>query len=51
MGISAMAQGAAAGAACDAYTETGQGFGNYMLILCLCETVALFAMVFSMLMT
>ncbi|MDR0684337.1 MAG: V-type ATP synthase subunit K, partial [Spirochaetaceae bacterium] len=33
MGISAMAQGAAAGAACDAYTETGQGFGNYMLIL------------------
>ena len=50
MGVSAMAQGAAAGAACDAYTETGQGFGNYMLILGLCETVALFAMVFSMLM-
>ena len=49
MGISAMAQGAAAGAACDAYTETGQGFGNYMLILGLCETVALFVMVFSML--
>ena len=50
MGVSAMAQGSAAGAACDAYTETGQGFGNYMLILGLCETVALFAMVFSMLM-
>ena len=50
MGVSAMAQGAAAGAACDAYMETRQGFGNYMLILGLCETVALFAMVFSMLM-
>ncbi|MDR2097840.1 MAG: V-type ATP synthase subunit K [Spirochaetaceae bacterium] len=47
---SAVAQGSAGAAACDAYAETGQGFGNYMLILGLCETVALFAMVFSMLM-
>jgi V/A-type H+-transporting ATPase subunit K len=47
--VSAVAQGAAAAAACDAYAETGQGFGNYMLILGLCETVALFVMVFSML--
>jgi V/A-type H+-transporting ATPase subunit K len=50
IGFSAFAQGAAGGAACDAYVETGQGFGNYMLILGLCETVALFVMVFSMLM-
>jgi V/A-type H+-transporting ATPase subunit K len=47
---SAIAQGSAGAAACDAYAETGQGFGNYMLILGLCETVALFVMVFSMLM-
>lgn len=50
MGASALAQGSAAAAACDAYAETGQGFGNYMLVLGLCETVALFVMVFSMLM-
>ncbi|MDR2795248.1 MAG: V-type ATP synthase subunit K [Spirochaetaceae bacterium] len=50
MGVSAIAQGSAGAAACDAYAETGQGFGNYMLILGLCETVALFVMVFSMLM-
>ncbi|MDR2343118.1 MAG: V-type ATP synthase subunit K, partial [Spirochaetaceae bacterium] len=43
-------QGSAGAAACDAYAETNQGFGNYMLILGLCETVALFVMVFSMLM-
>jgi V/A-type H+-transporting ATPase subunit K len=49
MAISAIAQGSAGAAACDAYAETGQGFGNYMLILGLCETVALFVMVFSML--
>ncbi|MDR1148570.1 MAG: V-type ATP synthase subunit K [Spirochaetaceae bacterium] len=47
---SAVAQGSVGAAACDAYAETGQGFGNYMLILGLCETVALFVMVFSMLM-
>jgi V/A-type H+-transporting ATPase subunit K len=50
MAVSAVAQGSAGAAACDAYAETGQGFGNYMLILGLCETVALFVMVFSMLM-
>ena len=49
MGASAIAQGQAGAAGCDAYGETGQGFGNYMLVLGLCETVALFVMVFSML--
>jgi len=49
MGASALVQGQCAAAASDAYAETGQGFGNYMLILGLCETVALFTMVFSML--
>jgi V/A-type H+-transporting ATPase subunit K len=51
VGSSAVAQGSAGASACDAYAETGQGFGNYMLILGLCETVALFVMVFSMLMS
>ncbi|GHU39191.1 ATP synthase subunit K [Spirochaetia bacterium] len=50
MGASAVAQGNCSAAACDAYGETGQGFGNYMLVIGLCETVALFVMVFSMLM-
>jgi V/A-type H+-transporting ATPase subunit K len=49
MGGSALAQGNCSAAACDAYGETGQGFGNYMLVIGLCETVALFVMVFSML--
>ncbi|MDR2842156.1 MAG: V-type ATP synthase subunit K [Spirochaetaceae bacterium] len=49
MGASALAQGNCSAAACDAYAETGQGFGNYMLVIGLCETVALFVMVFSML--
>lgn len=49
MGASALAQGNCSAAASDAYGETGQGFGNYMLVIGLCETVALFVMVFSML--
>jgi V/A-type H+-transporting ATPase subunit K len=49
MGASALAQGNCSAAASDAYAETGQGFGNYMLVIGLCETVALFTMVFSML--
>jgi len=49
MGASALVQGQCSAAASDAYAETGQGFGNYMLVIGLCETVALFTMVFSML--
>jgi V/A-type H+-transporting ATPase subunit K len=49
MGASAIVQGMCSAAACDAYGETGKGFGNYMLVIGLCETVALFTMVFSML--
>jgi V/A-type H+-transporting ATPase subunit K len=49
MGASAFAQGSCSASASDAYAETEQGFGNYMLIIGLCETVALFVMVFSML--
>ena len=49
MGGSALAQGYCGASASDAYAETGQGFGGFMIILGLTETVALFVMVFSML--
>ena len=48
MGASAFMQGKAGAAAADALAETGKGFGNYMMILGLVETVALFVMVFLM---
>ena len=49
IGSSAYAQGSCSASASDAYAETEQGFGNYMLIIGLCETIALFVMVFTML--
>ena len=49
MGISAWFQGMAGTAASDAYAETGKGFANYILVVGLVETVALFVMVFLML--
>ncbi len=48
MGFSAWYQGKAGAAACDALAETGKGFSNYLLVLGLVETVALFVMVFLM---
>ncbi len=48
MGASAYAQGKAAAAASDALAETGKGFGNYVMVIGLIETVALFVMVFLM---
>lgn len=48
MGASALYQGKAAAYASDAFAETGQGFGNYILVVGLIETVALFVMVFSL---
>jgi V/A-type H+-transporting ATPase subunit K len=49
MGFSALAQGRAGAAAADAFAETGKGFVNYVMVLGVIETVALFAMVFLML--
>lgn len=46
MGISAWFQGKAGASASDAFAETGKGFGNYILVLGIIETVALFVMVF-----
>lgn len=47
MGMSALAQGQAAAAGCDAYGETGKGFSNYIIVVGLCETIALFVMAFT----
>ena len=48
IGISAIAQGMAGAAGADATAETGKGFANYMMIVGMCETVAIFVMVLSM---
>lgn len=49
MALSAVFQGKAGAAGSDALGETGKGFVQYIMVVGLCETVALFAMVFSML--
>ncbi len=48
MGLSAYFQGKAGARAADALGETGKGFGNYIMVLGVIETVALFVMVFCM---
>lgn len=48
MAASAVYQGKAGAAGSDALGETGKGFAQYIMVVGLCETVALFAMVFSM---
>lgn len=49
MGVSAWYQGRAGAGGCDAFAETGKGFANYLMILGIVETVAIFALVFSFL--
>ena len=48
IGFSAWMQGKAGARAADALSETGKGFGNYIMVLGVIETVALFVMVFTM---
>ncbi len=48
MGLSALMQGKAGACAADAMGETDKGFGNYIVVLGVIETVALFVMAFSM---
>ena len=48
MAFSAVFQGNAGAAGADALAETGKGFSQYITVVGLCETVALFALVFSM---
>jgi len=46
IGMAAIMQGRAAAAASDALAETGKGFVNFMMILGVIESVALFVMIF-----
>jgi len=46
---SAYTQARVAAYAAESYAETGQGFGNNMMVIGICETIALFTMVFTML--
>ena len=50
MGFSALMQGKAAAGAANALTETGKGTANYFMVIGIIETVALFVMVFLLLM-
>jgi V/A-type H+-transporting ATPase subunit K len=50
MGISAWMQGVASAGCCDAFAETNTGFTNNLTILGIVETVALFVMVFTIIM-
>jgi len=46
MGVSAWYQGRAGAGACAALVDTGKGFTNYLAVLGVVETVAIFVMVF-----
>jgi V/A-type H+-transporting ATPase subunit K len=46
--FTAYAQGMISASAADAQGETGKGFAQYISVIGICESVALFAMVFSM---
>jgi V/A-type H+-transporting ATPase subunit K len=48
MAFSAIGQGKIAAAGADAAGSTGKGFVNYMMLVGIAETVAIFAMVLSM---
>lgn len=49
IGVSALMQGKVAAAACDALASTDKGTANYFIVIGIVETVALFTLVFSLL--
>jgi V/A-type H+-transporting ATPase subunit K len=49
IGLSAWMQGKAAAAASDALAETGKGTANYFIVVGIIETVALFTLIFLLL--
>lgn len=49
IGLSALFQGKVAAAAADALGETGKGTANYFIVIGIVETVALFTLVFGLL--
>lgn len=48
IGLSAYMQGKNSAKASDALAETGKGFANYIMVIGVIETVALFVMIFAM---
>jgi V/A-type H+/Na+-transporting ATPase subunit K len=49
IGFSAYGQGRAGAHCADALAETGQGFSNYLAVIGIIETVAIFVLVFTLL--
>lgn len=47
IGAVAITQAMCSAAASEAFAETGQGFGNYLMVVGIAETISLFAMVFT----
>ena len=45
--VSAILQGKCGAAGCVAFAETGKGFANYLIVLGVVETCAIFALIFS----
>jgi V/A-type H+/Na+-transporting ATPase subunit K len=48
IGYSAVVQGQCSAASCDAFGETGKGFAQDLIVVGLCETVAIFTMAFTL---
>lgn len=49
IGASALFQGKAGAAGCDSLAETGKGTANYLIVVGIIETVALFTLIFGLL--
>jgi V/A-type H+-transporting ATPase subunit K len=47
----AVTQAMCSAAAADAYAETGQGFGNYLMVVGIAESISLFGVVFTIMFT
>lgn len=48
IGYSAVVQGQCSAASCDAFGETAKGFAQDLIVVGLCETVAIFVMAFTL---
>ena len=48
MALSAIFQGKAAAGGCVAFAESNQGFANYLMVLGIIETCAIFALIFAL---
>jgi V/A-type H+-transporting ATPase subunit K len=48
IGYSAVVQGQCSAASCDAFGETGKGFAPDLIVVGLCETIAIFVLAFSL---